>query len=112
MSNVFWSKKLKYVHVALNEKFAQWNEKHAHNRVEELKQQIMQFKDMGCFGQKWECGHFYEYCACRRKTCPLQKLNEAYVNALYVWNRARKTLSQTNSLANAVREDMGIRKAR
>ena len=111
-----WSKKLKYVHVTINEKFALWNEKHAQAQVEEAKKEILRFKDMACFGDSkdghWECGYFYEGYACKRATCPMQRLNENYVATQSAWVRAKSTLFKTQSIANAVREDMGIRKAR
>ncbi len=111
MSNIL-VQKLKYVHFVLNEKVASLHEKHAHNRIEELKRKIMRFNDMGCFGKSWECVHFDKECVCYCETCPMQKLNEAYVGALCSWNRAKRALCETNNLVNGMRKDMGIRKIR
>lgn len=111
-----WSKKLKYIHVTLNEKLAVWGEKHAYAQVEKAKKEILRFKDMGCFGNSkdgyWECSSFYGGCTCHRKTCPMQTLNENYAVAWGAWVRAKSALFKTQSIANAVREDMGLRKAR
>jgi len=108
----FLFQKLKYVQVVLNEKVASLHEKHAHDKVTKLKQEIMRFKDMGCFGKTWECVCFDKECVCYRETCPMQKLNEAYVNAVCSWNHAKRSLYKTNSLVNGMRENMGVRKIR
>lgn len=115
MSKGFW-RKLKYYHIELDEKLAKWAERRAHKNFKEAEADIVRFKDMACFGCSktgpWECGCFHKDFICQHETCPVQKLNEAYVIASYSLRRARMCLSQTNSYANAMREDMGIRKVR
>ena len=111
-----WSKKLKYFYIAFNEKLAVWNEKQAHKHFTKAEAEILRFKDMACFGCSntgpWECGFFHKDFVCQHETCPLQKLNEAYVIASYSLRRARMALSQSNSIVNAMREDMDIKKVR
>ena len=110
------SLKLKYVGSALNEKIAQWGEKRAHKNFQKAEAEILRFKDMGCFGHSekcaWECGYFHQNAICGQETCPMQNLNKSYVSAFHVWNHAKSALYKTNSLANAVREDMGMKKVR
>lgn len=108
--------KLRYVYSVLNEKLAQWDEKRAHKNFQRAEAEILRFKDMGCFGRceqgPWVCGYFHQDFVCPRETCPMQKLNEAYTIASYSWCHARLSLNQMNSIANAVREDMGMKKIR
>jgi len=108
--------KIKYYRVELDEMLAKWSEKRACKHFKETENAIARFKDMACFGCSktgpWECPSFHKDFVCQHETCPVQKLNEAYVIASYSLRRARMCLSQTNSYANAMREDMGIRKVR
>ena len=110
------SQRLKYVGVALGNAILKHNEKRAHREYMILKGQIAEFRDMGCFGNSengpWECGSFRADYVCCGEKCPMYRLNEAYISAYHVWNRTKMALYQKNSLLNAMREDMGIKKAR
>lgn len=110
------SQKLKYVSVSFGNAILKHSEKRAYREFVRIKRQIAEFKDMGCFGNSendyWECGSFRGEQVCCRENCPMYPLNKAYMSAYYAWKQSKIALYKQNCLLNAMREDLGIRRAR